>query len=437
MAMEGTGANAFGQQLREAREAAGLSRQALADRVMLDVSHIYRMETGGRRPSRETALALAEAVGVDDEATNRLLLAAGYAPMPFLPAVRTAVRTRGGGRRPKAGALPTSDWQAAHWARWLDAMGLQDPAIGQLLRAMDSAPLVERQAAARAMREVLAGLTRSLQSPVRKAVIPAAGGQHRILAAHVMQSLLIGAIREAAEAGIVEVLLVLPPGAAEALYRPLKEALDTATVPLIRLDYVEQPSSAGLGDAILQARGFVGDQPFAVLLPDDVFRARAGRSAEPRELRRMLDAFVQLGGANLVAVTPINKTRMYSSGVARIRPVEKAPKSFPILELAEKPEAHRPIVDAEHVFGIVGRYLLQPAVFGPLGEFKRQKRARIELTDALELLRQREDNVYAFELEAKRQDLGQAIGEAAALLGPGGRAAPRGAHPRQGSEGQQ
>ena len=90
----------FGPMLREKREAAGMSRHTLAERVGMDASHIYRIEKGGRRPSRESALALAEALGVRDVALDGWLIAAGFAPTPLLGMVRGAVRTRGGARRP-------------------------------------------------------------------------------------------------------------------------------------------------------------------------------------------------------------------------------------------------------------------------------------------------------------------------------------------------
>ena len=66
----------FGNLLRKAREKAGLSRHELAQRVGLDASHIFRIEAGGRRPSRESALALADALGLDDLAVGPWLLAA-------------------------------------------------------------------------------------------------------------------------------------------------------------------------------------------------------------------------------------------------------------------------------------------------------------------------------------------------------------------------
>ena len=113
---------AFSALLQQARVAAGLSRGALAQRVGLDPSHVYRIETGGRRPSREAALALADALGVEGEAVNTWLVAAGYAPLPLLPRVRGAVRTRGRGRSPAITPTPSSAWDTGLWARLLPVL---------------------------------------------------------------------------------------------------------------------------------------------------------------------------------------------------------------------------------------------------------------------------------------------------------------------------
>src|SRR5262249_42134001 len=142
----------------------------------------------------------------------------------------------------------------------------------------------------------------AMEAPVHKAVIPAAGGLHQIIAPHVMQSLLLQSIGEATESGITDIILVLAPWMIESLYTPLKDALDLAVAPSIKLQCAQQSSPDGLGDAILQAEEFVGEDPFAVLLPDDVVRERIGRAAYPRELRRMMDTFSQQECAHLVTV---------------------------------------------------------------------------------------------------------------------------------------
>jgi transcriptional regulator with XRE-family HTH domain len=237
----------FRRLLRQAREAAGLSREALAQRVELDASYIYRIETGDRRPSRESTLLLAEALGVEGEKVSEWLLAAGYAPLPLLTMVRGAVRTRGGGRRPGAGTTSTAGRDTARWAEWLEAMGLQEAMIGRLMRAMETAGLIERQEVARAVSAALSRVAERLEAPVRTAVIPAAGGQHQLVAPHVMQRLLLRAMAEAAESGISRIILVLAPGMRESLYAPLKEALGLALIPSVDLQLCRADSARRTG----------------------------------------------------------------------------------------------------------------------------------------------------------------------------------------------
>ena len=405
----------FGVLLRMARERARLSRDQLAKRVGLDVSHVFRIETGGRRPSRDAVLALAEALSLDDGSTNRLLVAAGYAPVAALGVVREAVRARGAVRT-RGSAHARSPWDAGARAKRLVSIGLTEGTVARLLDAMASAGLAEQAAAARSVSIAFSRVAEALESSVRTAVIPAAGGQHRLLAAHVMQHLLLGVIGEAVEAGIRNIVLVLAPGSVESLYAPLKEALDLAAVPSVLLGCCEQPQPEGLGDAILRAETLVEKGAFAVLLPDDVVRERAGRPLG-RELRRMIAALKDLDDASLVAVCPVLKTRLAHGGAARLGTKEIRDHVFPILQLAEKPEPEAPISGARNVCGIVGRYLLQPAVFAALHELAKRGSRPLELTDALAELLSGGAKVWAYQMEAKRRDLGAVLDEARGLIG--------------------
>lgn len=406
---------AFGLLLRQAREKAGLSRERLAQRVGLDASYIYRVETGERRPSRESALALVDALGLGDETMNQWLAAAGYEPVPILSALRAAVRTRGTVRRSAGGPACSPAGDAGAWARRLETIGLREAAIERLLEAMAAASLAEQEEAARAISGTFSRVAEALQSPVRTAVIPAAGGHHRLLAPHVMQHLLLGAIREAAQSGISSVVLILAPGSEEPLYRPIREALSVAVAPALRVQHVQQSRPEGLGDAVLQAKELVGGAPFAVLLPDDVVRARGARTVH-RDLRRMIDLFRRLENAHLVAVTSILKSKMRHCGVARLGAAEIHPRVFPILQLVEKPGPANPVCAAKNIFGIVGRYLLQPNIFAVLNELRKERR-RVELTEALERLRSAGTRVCAYELEATRTDVGEVVEQAGGLIG--------------------
>jgi UTP--glucose-1-phosphate uridylyltransferase len=409
--------NPFGQLLRQAREAAGLSREALAQRVGLDASYIYRIESGNRSPSREATLTLAEALRVADAELNEWLMAAGYAPMPLFALVRGVVRTRGPKPPSETKAGAAADWNTARWAGWLETMGLQEAMIRRLLRAMEGSGLNERQEIASALSHAIARAAETLEAPVHTAVIPAAGGQHQIIASHVMQRLLLGAIGEAAESGISNIIVVLAPGMAESLFMPLKKTFELAIVPTLKLRSVEQAKPQGLGAAILETEALVGTQPFAVLLPDDVVQERIGRTAYSRELRRMMEAASQLEGANLVAVASVSKTRMPQCGVVKVGAKELLPGLRPIAQLVEKPAPLHPIFRSPRTAGIVGRYLLRPAIFPLLRELKEEGAGLVQLTTALERLRQSGQKVYAFELKAGRQDVGEVLDQASGLLG--------------------
>ncbi len=409
----------FGRLVRLAREAAGLSRADLAAQVGLDPSHLYRIESGGRRPSRESALALAEALQIGDDETNRWLVAAGYSPLPLLSLVRGSVRVRGGRIQPRAAGSTSPVWNAGQWAAWLDAMGLHPEAFQSLMKAIQSASLPARQAALEAVRTSLAQITEALTVPVQSAVIPVAGGHHRLLATHIMQRLLLRAIREAVEAGITDIVLILAPGAADLLYEPLKAALEIAVVPSIQLRYVEQARPMGLGDAILQAESLVGMSPFAVLLPDDVVLKRAGRLTSAQTLSLMMDAFSQLSllsGGFLIAVSQVPKHKMPSCGIVELGSDQCLPNVRSIKRLAEKPALSDPICRKQNVQGIVGRYLLHPSVFSALRESSGAESRSLELTDALERLRQEGQPIYAIETAAPRQDVGAVLEQAVELF---------------------
>lgn len=137
--------NHVGQLLLTAREAAGLSRRALARYVGLDASYVYRIEVGARRPSRAAILAIAEGVRADREEISKWLMAAGYAPVPLLAIVRAAVETEHGSPRTKAKSDTPADREAARWAHWLEAMGLHELTVKRLLQAIGTVGLVQQK----------------------------------------------------------------------------------------------------------------------------------------------------------------------------------------------------------------------------------------------------------------------------------------------------
>jgi UTP--glucose-1-phosphate uridylyltransferase len=410
--MSGKGHDEFGRLLRRARESEGLSRQALGRLISVDGSHIYRMEAGERRPSRSTALALAEALGVEGKSLDQWLTAAGFAAMPLLSGVRSGIRTRG--------AIRTGDERGVRtlWSQ-LEGIGLQESRIERLLRSVEKVGLTDARRISQSVADTFTSLADSLEAPVHTAVIPAAGGQHRLVAPHVMQRLILRAVVEAAESGISMIVLVLAPGTVEFLYLPLKEALDMAVVPSINLIHVVQVQPEGLGDAVLQTESLVSGGAFALLLPDDMVRERIGGGAHPRELHRMMNAFGRLEtGASLLAVKPVPRSKMSRYGIAEVEEAEGLlPDVLRVLGMIEKPERGHPICESPRSRGIVGRYLLQPHLFKALHRLKKAPERPIHLTTALEDLRRQGQEVYGFEFKADRDDLGEVIAQAGELMG--------------------
>lgn len=307
----------FGNLLRETRQQKGWSQRELAQRAGLDASYVNRLESGGRQPARDAALSLAEALGVDGTELDRWLAAAGHAPMPLLTRVRGAVRTRGTLRRPVSRPAASSPKNLNELADF-EQMGLTEAGVQRLLQAMQGAVPADRQMVEQAVSGTLSRLADVLESPVRSAVVPAAGGQHRLLSVSIVQRLLLRVIAEAAGEGIDHIVLVLAPGSEEPLYSPLKEAVDMMVVPPVRLEAVIQDKPEGLGDAILRAEELVGLAPFCVLLPDDCVREGGGRDKYPQALHTMLTVFKEDSGVNLLAVTPVVKSLVSRYGIARL-----------------------------------------------------------------------------------------------------------------------
>ena len=155
----------------------------------------------------------------------------------------------------------------------MEAIGLDEASIRRLLQNL-SASEAHHRTGGEIVAATLNLVADFLAAPVHQAIIPAAGGQHRLLASHIMQHLLLQMMAEAASVGVYRFMLILAPGTEEALYRPLQTALDLAVAPRFSVDFCVQPSPLGLGDAVLQARSWAGQESFLVLLPDEMLDRR-------------------------------------------------------------------------------------------------------------------------------------------------------------------
>jgi len=174
----------------------------------------------------------------------------------------------------------------------------------------------------------------------------------------------------------------------------------------INVSYVRQGEPLGLGHAVLVTQNLVGDEPFAVILGDDVI------DANPPALKQMIDVFERVDGP-VLAVERVPVEDVSSYGVVRID--ETAPNLgrgvYRIADLVEKPRQE----DAPSNLAIIGRYILTPDIFASLKATTSDRTGEIQLTNGLRhLLRSRP--IYACEIDGVRHDTGNKLGFLKALV---------------------
>ena len=236
-----------------------------------------------------------------------------------------------------------------------------------------------------------------MNKPVRKAVFPVAGLGTRFLPATkaipkemlpiVDKPLIQYAVEEAQAAGIEEFILVTGRGKttiadhfdrAYELAEVLKARGKTAELEAIeswmpapgQVNYTRQREALGLGHAVWCARNMIGDEPFAVILPDDLVLA------ETPCLKQLIDAYGETGG-NLAAVMEVPRDQTYRYGILDIEKDEG--RLVSVRGLVEKPDPK----DAPSTLSIIGRYVLQPQVLAELGNHRSGAGGEIQLTDAM------------------------------------------------------
>jgi len=168
---------------------------------------------------------------------------------------------------------------------------------------------------------------------------------------------------------------------------------------MINFAYVRQGEPLGLGHAVLVTRELVGDEPFAVILGDDVI------DATPPAIRQLIDVFQRLDGP-VVAVERVPREDISSYGVIAIEPnVRLGDGIYQVRDLVEKP----PREEAPSDLAIIGRYVLTPDIFPALAATKSDRTGEIQLTNGLrELLKKRP--IYACEVKGVRHDTGNKLG---------------------------
>lgn len=257
---------------------------------------------------------------------------------------------------------------------------------------------------------------------IRKAVIPAGGLGTRFLPVTKAQPkemlplldkpLIQYAVEEAARSGMEQVIIVTSRGKqsirhhfqrSPELEAALEESGKTSLLHEIRkiralpeISYVNQEEQMGLGHAILMAKELVGNEPFAAILSDDII------SSEVPVLKQILEAFEQCE-SSIIAVEHIDRADVPKYGI--IEPKKSANRLYQVLRLVEKPQP----AEAPSDLGIVGRYILTPAIFAIIAATSPGKGGEIQLTDALQALLNKE-KVYAYEFQGTRYDTGTPLG---------------------------
>jgi UTP--glucose-1-phosphate uridylyltransferase len=174
---------------------------------------------------------------------------------------------------------------------------------------------------------------------------------------------------------------------------------------LINFAYVRQGEPLGLGHAVLVARELVGDEPFAVLLGDDVI------DATPPAIRQLIDVFDRVKGP-VLAVERVPRESISSYGVIAVDTTSNLGAGvYRVTDLVEKP----PREEAPSDLAIIGRYVLTPDIFPALAATKRDRTGEIQLTNGLrELLKSRP--IYACEVDGVRHDTGNKLGYLKAMV---------------------
>jgi UTP--glucose-1-phosphate uridylyltransferase len=259
---------------------------------------------------------------------------------------------------------------------------------------------------------------------VRKAVLPAAGFGTRFLPATkaipkemmplVDRPIIQYAVEEAFASGIEQIVIVIATGRSAiedhfdsnaSLERWLEERGDIEMLRTIRrlsefgtVAFVHQREQLGLGHAVLMAKDLVGDEPFAVLLSDDVMLNPNGAPVT----RQLIEAHVAHRGS-VIAVQRVERDDVSRYGV--VDPLHEEGRLVEIRNLVEKPT----VDDAPSELAVLGRYVLTPKIFDILEQTNRGAGGEIQLTDAIRTLIQ-EQPVFGYQFEGTRHDAGTRLG---------------------------
>ena len=259
---------------------------------------------------------------------------------------------------------------------------------------------------------------------IRKAVFPAAGLGTRFLPATkatpkemlclVDKPLIQYGVEEAVAAGCTEIIIVTSRGKSTmedhfdrapeleaALAAKNKMALleiARSVAKLAKITFTRQSEPLGLGHAVLQAKEIVGNEPFAVLLPDDIVDARVPC------MKQMVEAFNETQ-ASILGSEVVEGAAIQNYGCLDCTPDPKNPRLLAVRNMVEKPKPE----EAPSQNAIIGRYILTPRIFDMLEHITPGAGGELQLTDGIKALLQYE-KVYGFSYEGKRHDAGDKLG---------------------------
>lgn len=259
---------------------------------------------------------------------------------------------------------------------------------------------------------------------VRKAVFPAAGLGTRFLPATKAQPkemlpivdkpIIQYGVEEALAAGCDQIIIVTGRGKSAIedhfdvsyeLEKMLEERKKTELLTIVRqisdmihVAYVRQKEAMGLGHAVLMARELVGNEPFAVLLADDVI------DANPPCLKQMIDQFDQTQ-SSIIATQQVDGPGISAYGVLDATPVSGNDRLYQVRNMVEKPR----LEEAPSNLAIIGRYILTPRIFEVLDRTPLGTGGELQLTDGMRLLL-KEEKIFGYRYEGKRHDAGDKLG---------------------------
>ncbi|MBY0093565.1 UTP--glucose-1-phosphate uridylyltransferase GalU [Priestia aryabhattai] len=183
-------------------------------------------------------------------------------------------------------------------------------------------------------------------------------------------------------------------------FQMLKEVQTISSMASIH--YIRQKEPLGLGHAILCAEQFIGDEPFAVLLGDDIM------TSEEPALKQMIQAY-ETTNQSVIGVQKVDVEEVSKYGI--IQPKNKSGSLYEVNDLIEKPS----IEQAPSTIAVMGRYILNPSIFSYLKTIERGVGNELQLTDALRVVCEKE-RLFALELEGQRFDIGDKVGYMKAMV---------------------